>query len=244
MASAARPCVQVSSVDELPKPDARPQKTKRWPQLLFGQRMSPRCIVVPLLLLFFPGFLLFPKSINVHKAIPAAKGSLHAHAGKANSLELWESTGTNKSVLYTTCPSENELRSEHHFRSWDIKLEQGLRLSGQAPPKTEEEAWHAVTDDIHVFTAFVARTPVHAIHITALVRGQKANATRNFTAQPPLVCIIRTSKRRTLETARVRLVWTWFNPIFRNALILCRPPTEVSTASEDIRVAVAVKGAE
>ncbi|KAL1421660.1 hypothetical protein MTO96_004045 [Rhipicephalus appendiculatus] len=157
---------------------------------------------------------------------------------------MWERTGTNESFFNTTCPSENELRSEHHFRSWDEKLEQGLRLSGQGPPKTEEEAWHAVTDDIHVFTAFVATTTVHAIHITALVRGQQAKAKGNFTAQPPLVCIIRTSKRRTLEEARIQLVWTWSNPIFWNALILCRPPTEVNTASEDIRVAVAVKGAD
>ncbi|KAL1421661.1 hypothetical protein MTO96_023117 [Rhipicephalus appendiculatus] len=243
MASAARPCVQVSSVDELPNPHGRPPRTKRWLHWLVGQRMSPRFIVVSLLF-FLPAVLLFPESVNVHKRIPAAKGPLHAHAPKANSLQLWESTGTNESVLNTTCPSENELRSEHHFRSWDEKLEQGLRLSGQGPPKTEEEAWHAVTDDIHVFTAFVATTTMHAIHITALVRDQKANANRNFTAQPALVCIIRTSKRRTLEEARIQLVWTWSNPIFWNALILCRPPTEVSTASEDIRVAVAVNGAD
>ncbi|KAL1486907.1 hypothetical protein MTO96_046762, partial [Rhipicephalus appendiculatus] len=142
------------------------------------------------------------------------------------------------------CPSENELWTEHHFRSWDEKLEQALRLSGQGPPKMEDEAWHAVTDDIHVFTAFVAKTTVHAIHITALVRGQKANTNRIFTAEPPLLCIIRTSKRTTRKKARIRLVWTWYNPIFWNAFILCRLPTEVSTASEDIRVAVAVKGAD
>ncbi|KAL1472212.1 hypothetical protein MTO96_023119 [Rhipicephalus appendiculatus] len=73
MASAARPCVQDSSVDELPNPDACPQKTKRWPQLLFGQRMSPRCIVVPLLLVFFPGFLLFPESMNVPQSNTGCK---------------------------------------------------------------------------------------------------------------------------------------------------------------------------
>ncbi|KAL1472208.1 hypothetical protein MTO96_023116 [Rhipicephalus appendiculatus] len=244
MASAARPCVQVSSVDELPNPDGRPPRTKCWPLLLVGHRMSPRSMVVPLLLLFFSGVRFFLETVNVDKAIPPAKGSLHAPAPKANSLQLWESTGTNETVLNTTCPSENELRSEHHFRSWDEKLEQGLRLSGQGPPKTEEEAWHAVTDHIHVFTAFVAPTKVHAIHITALVRVQKANATRTFTAKPPLVCIISTSNRKTVGKARIRLVWTWFNPVFWNALILCRPPTKESTASEDIRVAVAVKGAD
>ncbi|KAL1415395.1 hypothetical protein MTO96_006840 [Rhipicephalus appendiculatus] len=216
MASAARPCVQVSSVVELPKSDPRPPRSRPWPQLLTGQRKSPRFILVSLLLVFFSGVRIFLESVIVDKPIPAAEA----------------------------CPSENELRTEHHFRSWDEKLEQALRLSGQGPPKTEEEAWHAVTDDIHVFAAFVATTTVHAIHITALVRGQKANTNRIFTPEPPLLCIIRTSKRTTRKKARIRLVWTWYNPIFWNAFILCRPPTEVITASEDIRVAVAVKGAD
>ncbi|KAL1471966.1 hypothetical protein MTO96_039625 [Rhipicephalus appendiculatus] len=188
MASAARPCVQVSSVVELPESHARPPRSQPWPQLLTGQRMSPRFILVSLLLVFFSGVRIFLESVIVDKAIPAAE--------------------------VTACPSENELRTEHHFRSWDEKLEQTLRLSGQGPPKTEEEAWHAVTDDIHVFTAFVATTTVHAIHITALVRGQKANTKRIFTAEPPLLCIIRTSKRTTRKKARIRLVWTWYNPIF------------------------------
>ncbi|KAL1480927.1 hypothetical protein MTO96_050628, partial [Rhipicephalus appendiculatus] len=142
------------------------------------------------------------------------------------------------------CPSENELRAESHFRLWNEKLEQALRLSGQGPPKTEEEAWHAVTDHIHVFSAFVATTRSHAIYITALVRRRMPNSHHNPAPHPPLVCIIRTSNHTVKRKARIRLVWTYYNPGFRNALILCSPPNETSAANEDIRVAVAVQGAE
>uniref|UniRef100_A0A224YXD1 Glycosyltransferase family 92 protein n=1 Tax=Rhipicephalus zambeziensis TaxID=60191 RepID=A0A224YXD1_9ACAR len=66
----------------------------------------------------------------------------------------------------------------------------------------------------------------------------------NLAPQPPLVCIIRTSNHTVMRKARIRLVWTYFNPGFRNALILCPPPNETGAANEDIRVAVAVQGAE
>ncbi|KAL3216831.1 hypothetical protein MRX96_006368 [Rhipicephalus microplus] len=205
-----KPCNPVNSVVELPKPDASPPRTQRWPG------MSPKVIVALLLFLCFSCVQLFLQSVKPRAAIPASKA----------------------------CPSENERSVERHFRSWDEKLEQALRLFGRGPPKTEEEAWHAVTDDIHVFTAFAATTTEHAIHITAFVRSRKAYAKSTLAKQPRLECIIRTSNRTIRGKARIRLVWTYFNPIFWNAFILCPLQTEISTANKDVQVAVAVQGAK
>ncbi|KAH8032204.1 hypothetical protein HPB51_023981 [Rhipicephalus microplus] len=73
----------------------------------------------------------------------------------------------------TTCPSENEVQSEHYFRLWDEMLGQALRMSTEGLPRTERESWNAVTDNIHVFSAFLVNTTEHAIHITSLVRSHE-----------------------------------------------------------------------
>ncbi|KAL1421636.1 hypothetical protein MTO96_004024 [Rhipicephalus appendiculatus] len=43
----------------------------------------------------------------------------------------------------------------------------------KVPPKTERESWYAVTDNIHVFSAFLVNTTEYAIHITSLVRSHE-----------------------------------------------------------------------
>ncbi|KAL3242069.1 hypothetical protein MRX96_047819 [Rhipicephalus microplus] len=86
---------------------------------------------------------------------------------------------------------------------------------------------------------------MHAIHITAIVRRRMRNTHHDSAPHPPLVCVIRTPNHTATHKAHIRLVWTYYNPGFRNALILCPPPNETSAANgEDIRVAVAVAGAQ
>ncbi|KAH7933549.1 hypothetical protein HPB49_013789 [Dermacentor silvarum] len=95
--------------------------------------------------------------------------------------------------------------------------------------------------DIHVFSAFLVTTNEHAVLITSLVRNQSTKGNRNPTRHPPLVCIIRASNTTIKFKAHIRLVWTYFNPSFWNALILCPPPKETFLQDEDIRVAVAAR---
>ncbi|KAL1421658.1 hypothetical protein MTO96_023121 [Rhipicephalus appendiculatus] len=145
---------------------------------------------------------------------------------------------------WTACPSKTELRSEEHFRLWDEKLARALRLSNQRDPKVEAESWHALTENIHVLSAFVATMTGHAIHIPSLVRDRDPKRNNTPIEHPPLVCIIRASNRTLTLQARIRRVWTWLQPSFTNALILCPLPEKTSKEDEDIQVAVAVQGAE
>lgn len=149
---------------------------------------------------------------------------------------------TLRDLNWTTCPSENEVRSEHHFRLWDEMLGQALRISTQGPPRTERESWNAVTDNIHVFSAFLVNTTEHAIHITSLVRSHENKVNGTAIQHPPLVCFAQTSQGTITSEARIRLVWTWLDPSFKNALILCPPLEATIPTDEDIRVAVAVQG--
>ncbi|XP_070383204.1 uncharacterized protein [Dermacentor albipictus] len=142
---------------------------------------------------------------------------------------------------WRACPGEPDIAAEENFRLWDEKLVQGLRLHVQGSPRTEQESWHAITDHIHVFSAFLATTNEHAIHITSLVRSNETKANGAPIVHPPLVCIIRTSKTTIEFRAHIRLVWTYYNPSFRNALILCPPPKKAFLEDEDIRVAVATQ---
>ncbi|XP_075739691.1 uncharacterized protein LOC142785132 [Rhipicephalus microplus] len=207
----------VNSDHELAEPHASRPKTQPGLRSLTGRRTLSNFISLLLVFLCFSGVRLF------------------LGPGELRRTRLVE----------RACPSENELRAESYFRLWDQKLEKALRLSGQGPPKMEEEAWHAVTDHIHVFSAFVATTTMHAIHITAIVRRRMRNTHHDSAPHPPLVCVIRTPNHTATHKARIRLVWTYYNPGFRNALILCPPPNETSAANgEDIRVAVAVAGAQ
>ncbi|XP_075530520.1 uncharacterized protein LOC142563791 [Dermacentor variabilis] len=144
---------------------------------------------------------------------------------------------------WTTCPSKRGDPTVLHFKLWDEKLAQSLRLSPQAPLRMENESWHAVTDHIHVFSAFLVTTMEHAIHITSLVRIYEPKGARTLIRHPPLVCIIRTSNATVTRKAHMRLVFTYFSPKFQNALILCPPPNEAFPEVDDVRVAVAAQGA-
>ncbi|XP_054934104.1 uncharacterized protein [Dermacentor andersoni] len=144
-------------------------------------------------------------------------------------------------MKWTACPSEHDIPAEGNFRLWDENLAQGLRRRVQGSPKTEQESWHAITDHIHVFSAFLVTTNEHAIHITSLVRSHDTKGNGAPILHPPLVCIIRTSKKTITFRAHIRLVWTYYNPSFRNALILCPPPKKEFLQDEDISVAVAAQ---
>ncbi|KAL1421665.1 hypothetical protein MTO96_023115 [Rhipicephalus appendiculatus] len=146
--------------------------------------------------------------------------------------------------IRTSCPTKNEHRSARHFSLWDEKLAEALRQSGLAEPKTEKESWHAVTDNIHAFTAFLTSTPERAIYVTSLVRRQEPNAEKTQIRHPPLVCLIRTSQGTIQREVRIREVYTWLNPDFVNALIVCQPPDQNSTADENMQVAVAVRDSD
>ncbi|KAH7933662.1 hypothetical protein HPB49_015123 [Dermacentor silvarum] len=141
----------------------------------------------------------------------------------------------------TACPSKKDVPVVWDFSLWDEKLAQVLRLRAQETPRTEIESWHAITDHIHVFSAFLVTTNEHAVHITSLVRSHETKGKGTRIRHPPLVCIIRASNRTITSKARIRLVWTWLNPSFKNALILCPPPKEIFLQDEDIRVAVAAR---
>ncbi|KAH7939440.1 hypothetical protein HPB52_012695 [Rhipicephalus sanguineus] len=143
----------------------------------------------------------------------------------------------------TSCPTKNDLRSENLFSLWDERLSQALRRSGLGAPKTEQESWHVVTDNIHSFTAFLTSTPEHVIFIVSLVRSHESDSNKTKIQHPPLVCLTRTSSNETIQReARIREVWTWLNPDFVTALIVCPPPNDEIAADEDIKVAVAVAG--
>ncbi|KAL1421655.1 hypothetical protein MTO96_023124 [Rhipicephalus appendiculatus] len=143
---------------------------------------------------------------------------------------------------WTSCPTKNELRAERHFSLWDEKLTDALRRSGTGPPKIKQASWHAVTDNIHAYTAFLASTQERVIYIVSLVRIYQSNANKTKIQHPPLVCVIRTSNWTMEREAHIREVWTWLNPDFLNALIVCPPPDQYSTADGDMEVAVAVRG--
>ncbi|XP_065300268.1 uncharacterized protein [Dermacentor albipictus] len=144
---------------------------------------------------------------------------------------------------WTTCPSKRGDPTVLHFKLWDEKLAHSLRLSPQAPLRTENESWHAVTDHIHVFSAFLVTTMEQAIHITSLVRMNEPKRESTLIRHPPLVCIIRTSNTTFTRKAYVRRVFTYFSPKFENALILCPSPSEAFAEDDDVRVAVAAQGA-
>ncbi|KAH6923989.1 hypothetical protein HPB50_010216 [Hyalomma asiaticum] len=141
----------------------------------------------------------------------------------------------------SSCPTENELRSQRHFALWDEKLARALRLSAVGAPKTEQESWHAVTKDIHVFTAFLVTTRTEKIQITALVRSRDSTAPKRKIQHPPLVCVIRTPNDTIVSKAYLQKVWTWLNPDFTNAMILCPAPNIRYKWDEDTKVAVAVQ---
>ncbi|XP_065300267.1 uncharacterized protein [Dermacentor albipictus] len=142
---------------------------------------------------------------------------------------------------WTTCPSKRGDPTVLHFKLWDEKLAHSLRLSPEAPLRTENESWHAVTDHIHVFSAFLVTTMEQAIHITSLVRKYEPKGAGKLIRHPPLVCIIRTSNTTFTRKAYVRRVFTYFSPKFENALILCQTPNEVFAEDDDVRVAVAAQ---
>ncbi|XP_065300266.1 uncharacterized protein [Dermacentor albipictus] len=143
----------------------------------------------------------------------------------------------------TTCPSKRGDPTVLHFKLWDEKLSHSLRLSPQAPLRTENESWHAVTDHIHIFSAFLVTTMEQAIHITSLVRIFEPKRAGMVIRHPPLVCIIRTSNATVTRKAHIRRVFTYLSPKFQNALILCPSPSEAFAEDDDVRVAVAAQGA-
>ncbi|KAH7934141.1 hypothetical protein HPB49_021903 [Dermacentor silvarum] len=143
----------------------------------------------------------------------------------------------------TTCPSKRDDPTKLHFKLWDDRLAQALRLPPQGPLRTENESWHTVTDHIHVFSAFLVTTMERAIHITSLVRKYDPKRVGMLLRHPPLVCIIRTPNATVIRKAHIRRVFTYFGPTFDNTLILCPPPREAFPEDDDVRVAVAARGA-
>ncbi|XP_037580843.1 uncharacterized protein LOC119464083 [Dermacentor silvarum] len=213
---------------------------RRLLRLLMAVRRSSRLLALTVLLLSCTGVLLFLRCRNICATWLTATSSVWPTESLARTVS--PATNSAPDLNWTTCPSTNEVQSEHHFRLWDEKLAKALRLSAQGPPRTERESWHAVTDNIHIFSAFLVTTKERAIHITSLVRSHEPKVNGPPIQHPPLVCIIRTSNSTIRRQARIQLVWTWLNPSFKNALILCPPLNETTLADEDIRVAVAVRG--
>ncbi|XP_075529709.1 uncharacterized protein LOC142563076 isoform X2 [Dermacentor variabilis] len=105
----------------------------------------------------------------------------------------------------------------------------------------ENESWHAITEHIHVFSAFVGAHGKRTILVTSLVRTRHPKVKRTPIRHPPLVCVIRTSKKTIQRVAYIRIVWTFYNPSFRNALILCPSPNRESPADHYVQVAVAAQ---
>ncbi|XP_050048160.1 uncharacterized protein [Dermacentor andersoni] len=211
-------------------------------RLPMAVRRSSRLLVFTILLLCCTGVLLFLRCRNICATWLTATESSAVWMTESLAQKASPATNSAPDLNWTTCPSKNELQSEHHFRLWDEKLAQALRFSAQGPPRTEQESWHAVTDDIHIFSAFLVTTKESAIHITSLVRSHKPKLNSTPIQHPPLVCIIRTSNSTIRREARIQLVWTWLNPSFKNALILCPPLNRTIPVDEDIRVAVAIRG--
>ncbi|KAH6924000.1 hypothetical protein HPB50_010227 [Hyalomma asiaticum] len=121
-------------------------------------------------------------------------------------------------------------------------LAQSLRRSAQGLPRTERESWHAVTEHIHVYSAFLVKTTERAIHIISLVRNSDRQSNGTTIRHPPLACVIRTLNTTATLKASIRLVWTYFDPSFQNALIVCPSPESTFPVDEDILVAVAATG--
>ncbi|KAH7934065.1 hypothetical protein HPB49_021023 [Dermacentor silvarum] len=134
----------------------------------------------------------------------------------------------------TACPSERETQPERHFRLWDEKLAQALRLSAQGLPRTENESWYAVTKHIHVFSAFFAANQASTIIVTSLVRSHEPRINGTPIRHPPLVCIIQTSNRTIQRKAHILLTWTFDMPSFKNALILCPSPNWMQHLGVDL----------
>ncbi|KAH6923999.1 hypothetical protein HPB50_010226 [Hyalomma asiaticum] len=199
-------------------------------------RMSSRWVALTVLFLCCAGVLLFLRwTTGSSSTWPTKQRRATAVSQAINNVPH---------LNRTSCPSENEARSERHFRHWDKMLEQALRLQTHALPRTEHESWHAVTENIHVFSAFLVTTTERAIQITSLVRSHEPRVNGTPIQHPPLVCIVRTPTWTITREARIRLVWTWFNPSFENALILCPPLNGTFPPDEDIRVSVAVRGSD
>ncbi|XP_077494411.1 uncharacterized protein LOC144105097 isoform X2 [Amblyomma americanum] len=171
-------------------------------------------------------------------AVPTRLGKLTAFIASRDARQKKLEPDLN----WTTCPSENELRAQQHFAQLDEKLAQQLRTSAGSPPRTENESWHAVTPDIHVFSAFLVTTQEYAIHIISLVRD-RMNENYSLNPHPPLVCLVRSSRGTREYTARIEQVWTWLNPTYKNAFILCPPPEQTIISTGNIQVAVTVRGA-
>ncbi|XP_075529765.1 uncharacterized protein LOC142563115 [Dermacentor variabilis] len=142
---------------------------------------------------------------------------------------------------WTACPAGKDITAERHFRLWDDKLAHALRLSAKVLPRTENESWHAVTEHIHVFSAFVATDKRRKIIVSSLVRSHEPKSNGTPIQHPPLQCIIRTSNETITHKAHIRIMWTYFNPSFKNALITCRPPNGTRPADDYIQVAIAAR---
>ncbi|XP_070382869.1 uncharacterized protein [Dermacentor albipictus] len=140
---------------------------------------------------------------------------------------------------WTACPAGKDITAELHFRLWDDKLAHALRLSAKVLPRAENESWHAVTEHIHVFSAFVAADERRKIIISSLVRSHAPKCNGTPIQHPPLQCIIRTSNETITHKAYIRMMWTYFNPSFKNAVITCRSPNGTSPAGDYVQVAIA-----
>ncbi|KAH6924001.1 hypothetical protein HPB50_010228 [Hyalomma asiaticum] len=141
---------------------------------------------------------------------------------------------------WTACPSRRDDPTDGHFRLWDEMLAQSLRRSAQGFPKMRKESWHAVTEHIHVYSAFLVTTTERAIHIISLVRNNELNGTA--VEHPPLVCIVQTSNATITRNASIRLVWTFFEPSFQNAFVMCPSPQATFSDDEDVQVAIVATG--
>lgn len=192
---------------------------------------SSMCWLFSALLLFFYGSMRFHKAWHV----PTMWMSASPNGSAAPPIEPEELFN------WSSCPTENELRSQRHFALWDEKLARALRLSAVGAPKTEHESWHAVTKDIHVFTAFLVTTRTKKIHIPSLMRSRDSTAPNREIRHPPLVCIIRTRNDTIISKAYLQESFTWLDPDFMNALILCPAPYIKHKWDEDTKVAVAVQ---
>ncbi|KAL1430136.1 hypothetical protein MTO96_002395 [Rhipicephalus appendiculatus] len=106
----------------------------------------------------------------------------------------------------------------------------------------KQASWHAVTDNIHAYTAFLASTQERVIYIVGLVRSHQSNANNTKIQHPPLVCVIRTSNGTMQRQAHIRTLYTWRDPDFLNALIVCPLPDQKRAADDDMEIAVAVRG--
>lgn len=197
-------------------------------------------------LLLFASVILSTAGILYIWTLPGYSTTIFTKAVIRTSVKSMESTASTGPVTttapdlsWTTCPSHQELRTSRHFALWDKRLLKELRGWSSGLLKMEEQSWYALTDGIHVFSAFLTTTVEHAIHVVSLVQFRDSNGTP--IEQPSLVCAVRSSRGVTVHKARIHPVWTWLEPRLKSAFILC-PPSAVSEG--DVEVAITVQGSE